>query len=51
VTSKRRREERPITAGPRDRAPYFDSDDVAPLERDLDHVPIDVALQHLSRRR
>ena len=49
MSSKRRREERPITAGPHDRANQLESDAVPARSARLEEVPVDIVLRQLSR--
>jgi len=49
VSTKRRREERPITAGPHDRANQLESDAVPARSARLEEVPVDIVLRQLSR--
>jgi len=49
MSSGRRREERPITAGPHDRASQLESDEVPARRARLEEVPVDVVLRQLSR--
>jgi len=49
MTVHRGREERPITAGPHDRARQLESDAAPSTRSRLEEIPVDVVMRHLSR--